>query len=97
MGNEGTKKQISPVIRVVIIQNRNPFPWYFGVIPSRLVGPSKFLGKNFIEEYPHNSRITKTPIEKVFGYMFLEEADAYFRRSRIRSIGRIIIRDRGAI
>ena len=67
IGNEGTKKQINPVIRVVIIQNRNPFPWYLGVIPSRLVGPSKFLGKNFIEEYPHNRRTTKTPIEKVFG------------------------------
>jgi hypothetical protein len=61
------------------------------------VGPSKFFGKNFMEEYPHNRRTIKTPRENVFGYIFLEDVVAYFFRRRINRTGRIIIRVKGAI
>ena len=55
------------------------------------MGPSKFLGNNLIEEYPHNRRTTKTNNEKVFGYIFFEDTVAYFFSRKINNIGRIII------
>jgi hypothetical protein len=50
-----------------------------------------------MEEYPHNRRTIRTPMEKVFGYIFFEDAVAYFLSRRINNIGRIIISESGAI